>query len=82
MIASAAQSSDFAFRAQSQPTFTPYHSQYLADRATLLGVDEDAFTKSLSTAKVDMNPHQVDAALFALQSPLAKGVPCRRSWAG
>lgn len=56
------------------PTFTPYHSQYLAHRITLSGVSEDAFAKSLSTAKVDMNPHQVDAALFALGSPLSKGV--------
>ena len=54
--------------------FTPYHSQYLAHRITLAGVSEDAFAKSLSTAKVDMNTHQVDAALFALGSPLSKGV--------
>lgn len=54
--------------------FTPYHSQYLAHRLTLSGVSEDAFAKSLSTARVDMNPHQVDAALFALGSPLSKGV--------
>jgi len=57
-----------------QAAFTPYHSQYLAHRITLSGVSEDAFAKSLSTARVDMNPHQVDAALFALQSPLSKGV--------
>ncbi|MBV9248810.1 MAG: DEAD/DEAH box helicase family protein, partial [Acetobacteraceae bacterium] len=56
------------------PTFTPYHSQYLAHRITLEGVDDDAFAKALTTARVDMNPHQVDAALFALRSPLSKGV--------
>lgn len=55
-------------------SFTPYHSQYLAHRITLEGVDDDAFAKALTTARVDMNPHQVDAALFALESPLAKGV--------
>lgn len=55
-------------------SYTPYHSQYLAHRITLAGVGEEAFTKSLSTARVDMNPHQVEAALFALQSPLSKGV--------
>lgn len=54
--------------------FTPYHSQYLAHRITLEGVKDDAFAKSLSTARVDMNPHQVDAALFALESPLSRGV--------
>lgn len=50
---------------QPRLAYSPYHSQYLAHRLTLLGVDEDAFAKSLSTAKVDMRPHQVDIALFA-----------------
>lgn len=54
--------------------FTQYHSQYIAHRITLEGRDDEAFAKSLSTARVDMNPHQVDAALFALKSPLATGV--------
>lgn len=53
--------------------FTPYHSQYLAHRVTLAGVDDDTFAKSLTTARVHMNPHQVDAALFALQPPIPKG---------
>jgi superfamily II DNA or RNA helicase len=53
--------------------YTHYHSQYLAHRITLEGVDDDAFAKSLSTARVDLNPHQVDAALFALQPPLPRG---------
>ncbi len=30
-------------------------------------------SRSLSNARVDLNPHQVDAALFALRSPLSKG---------
>jgi SNF2 family DNA or RNA helicase len=29
---------------------------------------------ALMDAQVDLNPHQVDAALFAFQSPLSKGV--------
>lgn len=53
--------------------YTAYHSQYLAHRITLEGVDDDALAKSLSTARVDMNPHQVDAALFALQPPIPRG---------
>ena len=53
--------------------FTQYHSQYLSHRVTLEGVDDDAFAKSLSTARVHMNPHQVDAALFALQPPVPRG---------
>ena len=47
-------------------TFTHHNSQFLAHRITLEGVDDDAFAKPLTTARVDMNPHQVDAALFAL----------------
>jgi hypothetical protein len=54
---------------------TPYHSQFLAHRLTLEGLGEDALARSLSTARVEMKPHQVDAVLFALQSPLAKGAP-------
>jgi ERCC4-related helicase len=55
------------------PLYTPYHSLYLANRVTLEGVSDDAFAKSLSTARVEMNPHQVDAALFALQPPIPRG---------
>ena len=54
--------------------YTPFHSQYMAHRITLQGTDDDAFAKAFTTARVDMNPHQVDAALFALASPLTKGV--------
>ena len=53
---------------------TPYQSTFFAHRITLEGIGEDALAQSLSTARVDMNPHQVDAALFALSSPLSKGV--------
>lgn len=53
---------------------TPHQSTFFAHRITLEGIGEDALTQSLSTARVDMNPHQVDAALFALASPLSKGV--------
>src|SRR5271154_1312547 len=53
---------------------TPHQSSFFAHRITLEGLGEDALAQSLSTARVDMNPHQVDAALFALGSPLSKGV--------
>lgn len=36
--------------------------------------DLDRLTASLQDAQVDLNPHQIDAALFAFQSPLSKGV--------
>lgn len=35
--------------------------------------DEGRFTGVLSEAKVDLNPHQIEAALFAFKSPLSKG---------
>jgi ERCC4-related helicase len=53
---------------------TLHQSTVFAHRITLEGIGEDALAHSLSTARVDMNPHQVDAALFALASPLSKGV--------
>ena len=54
--------------------YTAHHGTYLATRITLEGGGEDAFAKNLSTARVETKPHQVDAALFGLHSPLSKGV--------
>jgi SNF2 family DNA or RNA helicase len=34
----------------------------------------DRLTSALVDAQVDLNPHQVDAALFAFRSPLSRGV--------
>src|SRR3984893_17352075 len=53
--------------------YTPHQGSYFAHRITLEGLGEDALAQSLSTARVDLNPHQVDVALFALSSPLSKG---------
>lgn len=54
---------------------TPYHAQYLAHELTKrLPADQaEKLTQSLSNATVDLNPHQVDAALFAFRSPLSRG---------
>jgi SNF2 family DNA or RNA helicase len=54
--------------------YTSHQGSYFAHRITLEGLGEDALAQSLSTARVDLNPHEVDAALFALSSPLSKGV--------
>ena len=54
--------------------YTEHHGTYLATRIMLEGRSEDAFAKSLSTARVETKPHQVDAALFGLHSPLSKGI--------
>ena len=55
------------------PDFTHFHSQYLAQQITSEGVDDDALAKSLATARVQLNPHQVDAALSALATPIRPG---------
>lgn len=56
-------------------TMTPYHSQNWAHLLSLKGAGGsiENLTRSISNARVDLNPHQVDAALFALRSPLTKG---------
>ena len=54
---------------------TVYHSQYWAHALTLRGSGGDiaALSRSLANARVDLNPHQIDAALFALRSPFTNG---------
>ena len=52
--------------------YTRHQGSYFPRRITLEGVGDDALAQSLSTARVEMNPHQVDA-LLALGSPLSKG---------
>lgn len=55
--------------------YTAHQSKYFAHYLTREGISEsDGVTQSLSSARVDLNPHQVDAAMFALRSPLSKGV--------
>jgi SNF2 family DNA or RNA helicase len=56
--------------------YTPYHSKYFATQLTLKRPSNsiESLASSLSGAKVDLNPHQIDAALFAFRSPLSNGV--------
>ncbi|WP_257645672.1 DEAD/DEAH box helicase [Ottowia beijingensis] len=53
-----------------------YHAKYYAHeltrRHTADGVDR--LSQSLFDASVDLNPHQIEAALFALRNPLQEGV--------
>ena len=54
---------------------TPYHAIYFAHELTKRS-SSDSMQKLASTlvdAQVDLNPHQVEAALFAFRSPLSKG---------
>ena len=55
--------------------FDPYHAKYFAHDLTRRATSGmDRLSMALFDAAVDLNPHQIEAALFALQSPLSKGV--------
>src|SRR5574344_556916 len=55
---------------------TRYHARYYAAMLSQksVGGELDSITQSLLNAMVDINPHQIDAALLAFRSPLSKGV--------
>lgn len=53
----------------------PYQAKYYAYELSkkLTGVTPEKFGATLMDAKVELNPHQVEAALFAFKSPYSKG---------
>lgn len=55
--------------------YTPYQTRYFAEQLSLKRPQSsiDNLASAMSGTKVDLNPHQVDAALFALKSPLSSG---------
>src|ERR1022692_4610505 len=54
---------------------TAYHAKYFAHDLTRRATNGiDRLSMSLFDAAVDLNPHQIEAAMFALKSPLSKGV--------
>lgn len=60
---------------RSSITVTAYHAKFYAHELTRRAVTGlDRLSMSLFDAAVDLNPHQIEAALFALESPLSKGV--------
>jgi superfamily II DNA or RNA helicase len=54
---------------------TSYHARYYANELTKRSSSAsiDSLTSALADAQVDLNPHQVEAALFAFRSPLSRG---------
>ena len=54
---------------------TDYQAKYLAYELTkrCASDSEEKLAATVAGAQVDLNPHQVDVALFAFQSPLSKG---------
>lgn len=55
---------------------TSYQAKYYASILSQksIGGSIDCIAQSLLNAAVDINPHQIEAALFAFKSPLTKGV--------
>lgn len=54
---------------------TDYHAKYFAYELTKRFPSDsvEKLAGAVAGAQVDLNPHQVDAALFAFQSPLSRG---------
>lgn len=54
---------------------TPYQAKYFAHELSRRGAagSLEKIAGALADAKVDLNPHQVEAALFAFKSPLSNG---------
>lgn len=63
-------------RQSSVTSATPFQSKYWATQLALrsAGGSINQLSGAISNARVDLNPHQVDAALFAVRSPFSKGV--------
>ena len=55
---------------------TDYHAKYFAHNLLRESTEDgvEKISRSLFDARVDLNPHQIEAALFALKSPLSKGI--------
>jgi superfamily II DNA or RNA helicase len=56
-------------------SLTDYHAKLFAHELTKRSSSDnvDKLASALSDAQVDLNPHQIEAALFAFRSPLSKG---------
>lgn len=54
---------------------TDYHAKLLAHELTRRSASDsvERLVGALSDAQVDLNPHQVEAALFAFRNPFSKG---------
>jgi ERCC4-related helicase len=54
---------------------TDYHAKFIAYELTKRSSADsvEKLSRAVAGAQVDLNPHQVDAALFAFSSPLSKG---------
>ncbi len=57
-------------------TITDYHAKYFTHELTKHCSSDnlEKLTSTLADAQVDLNPHQVEASLFAFRSPFSNGV--------
>jgi len=64
-------------KVSSAGTFTGYHTKYFAHelkkRCSSDNVEKLSQSINNATSTIDLNPHQIDAALFAFKSPLSRG---------
>src|SRR5690606_18570352 len=70
MVASTATARRGPRAAEAPETRSPFHQRILAEEILLSrgGTDIGRVTPTLSTASIDLNPHQLEAAIFALES--------------
>jgi ERCC4-related helicase len=63
-------------RMSATPQTTDYHAKYLAHLLLKRGGSDkmERLAGTMRDAKIELTPHQVEAALFAFRSPLSKGV--------
>lgn len=56
--------------------FTDFHARFWAESLTVAGANASLgqLSNAIAGARLDLNPHQIDAALSALRSPLSQGV--------
>ena len=66
---------DYSRRKTKPLSLTDYQAKYFAYELTRRFPPDsvEKITVAFAGAQVDMNPHQIDAALFAFKSPLSKG---------
>ena len=59
-----------------KPQLTPHQNQYFAWLLTRRAASDsvESLASTLVDSQVDLNPHQVEAALFACRNPLSRGV--------
>ena len=72
---SCARSAIIAVGRDSSEMSTDFHAKYFANELTLRRSSDDMekLASVLADAQVDLNPHQVEAALFAFRNPFSKG---------